>query len=89
MHNRYGSDAIQEPALKILGNVVMVGEVQKQYIIDLSSLSVLPQLLNSPNKDIRDDARWMPVNIAGNTSQIQAVIEPCLPATRRPSRCPK
>jgi hypothetical protein len=63
--------------LRTLGNLVTGDDdMQTQYVLNLSVLRVLPSLLDSPKKEIRTEACWMLSNItAGNTSQIQAVIE--------------
>jgi hypothetical protein len=65
------------PALRIIGNLVTGDDLQTQIVLNLSALSVLASLLNSAEKkDIIKETCWALSNItAGNTSQIQAVIE--------------
>jgi hypothetical protein len=73
---RHSSFNVQTPALRTIGNVVTGDDVQTQFVLNLSILSVLPSLLTSAKKNTRKEACWTLSNItAGNASHIQAVIE--------------
>jgi hypothetical protein len=73
---RSGPVAIQAPALKTIGNIVTGDELQTQFIMNLSIMSVLPSLLTSAKKSIRKVACWTLSNLtATNKSHIQAVID--------------
>jgi hypothetical protein len=73
---RSGTFAIQTPALRTIGNIVTGDELQTQFIVNISILSVLPSLLTSTKKIIRKNACWTLSNIAAtNRSLIQAVID--------------
>jgi hypothetical protein len=55
---RSGTFAVQTPALRAIGYVVMGNDTQTQFIIDLSITSVLPSLLTSAEKSIMKEACW-------------------------------
>ncbi|KAK7397109.1 hypothetical protein VNO78_18276 [Psophocarpus tetragonolobus] len=69
----YPSDAVIEPALQAIGNIVYAGK----HVIDNQLLPFLHQLLTHKHKNsIFKDACWTISNItAGNRAEIQAVID--------------
>jgi hypothetical protein len=72
---RSSSFTIQEPALRAIASIV-ARVTQTQFIVNLSILSVLPSLLTSAEKSIRECVCWMLSHITmGNRSHIQAVID--------------
>ncbi|KAL2954297.1 hypothetical protein AAZX31_19G213200 [Glycine max] len=73
----YPSDAVIEPALRTLRNIVYGDDAQTQHVIDSQLLPCLHQLLTQEHKkNIIKEACWTISNIAaGNRAQIQAVID--------------
>ncbi|CAI4210226.1 unnamed protein product [Parascedosporium putredinis] len=76
----HASTSVQTPALRSVGNIVTGDDVQTQVIINCGALPCLLALLSSNKDGIRKEACWTISNItAGNSSQIQAVIEANIP----------
>ncbi|XVF57612.1 hypothetical protein PTKIN_Ptkin06aG0219300 [Pterospermum kingtungense] len=71
------SPTVLIPALQTVGNIVTGDDNQTQFVIDNKVLPHLHQLLvQNHRKSIKKEACWTISNItAGNTAQIQAVIE--------------
>ncbi|KAF8039310.1 hypothetical protein BT93_B1752 [Corymbia citriodora subsp. variegata] len=71
------SPAILVPTLKTLGNIVSGNDAQTQLVIDKQGLPFLYKILTQNcDRRVKKEACWVIANItAGNTNQIQAVIE--------------
>lgn len=64
------------PALRAIGNVVTGDDHQTQLVLDHNCLNAFHNLLKHPKINIQKEAAWTISNItAGNTSQIQQVID--------------
>ncbi|XP_031103474.1 importin subunit alpha-2-like isoform X2 [Ipomoea triloba] len=74
---QHPSSTVIVPALRAVGNIVTGDDMQTQHIIDNQGLYRLSTLLTGNyKKSIKKEACWTISNItAGNTQQIQAVIE--------------
>jgi len=72
------SQAVQTPALRVIGNIVTGDDHQTQTVIDFHVLPRLKQMLDSPNlkKALKKEVCWTISNItAGTPNQIEAVIQ--------------
>ncbi|KAK4537424.1 hypothetical protein CDCA_CDCA12G3449 [Cyanidium caldarium] len=73
---RHPSAAVQQPALRTLGNIVTGTDEQTQAVLDAGVLPYLLALLSSLKRMIRKETCWMISNItAGTQEQISMVIE--------------
>ncbi|KAL3109532.1 hypothetical protein niasHT_011687 [Heterodera trifolii] len=72
-----GHDSLIAPALRVLGNFVTGSDDQTQAVIDTGILSgAIAQLMLSNSTTFVKDCCWLISNVlAGNTSQIQDVID--------------
>ncbi|KAF6002008.1 Importin alpha subunit (Karyopherin alpha subunit) (Serine-rich RNA polymerase I suppressor protein) [Cyanidiococcus yangmingshanensis] len=70
------STAIQQPALRTIGNIVTGTDEQTQTVLDCGALPYLLRLLSSAKRLIRKETCWTVSNItAGTIEQIELVIE--------------
>lgn len=73
---KHPSYAVQMPVLRVVGNILFGDENQTQALINLKVISGIEHLMKSDNPRLRKEATWGISNItAGNSSQIQTVIE--------------
>jgi importin subunit alpha-1 len=70
------STAIQQPALRTIGNIVTGTDEQTQVVLDCGALPYLLRLLSSSKRLIRKETCWTISNItAGTIEQIESVIQ--------------
>ena len=72
------SQAVQTPALRIIGNIVTGDDFQTQTAIECGALPVLKQMLDNPNlkKAVKKEVCWTISNItAGQHNQIELVVQ--------------
>lgn len=74
---RHPSRAIQLPALRVVGNILLGDEEDTQALLNMNVLIGLEFLLKiSDSRTLRKEVCWTISNItAGNTSQIQTIID--------------
>ncbi|KAL9644031.1 hypothetical protein ABK040_005499 [Willaertia magna] len=73
--------SLQQPAIRIIGNIAVGNDTQTQTLLDEKGLEVLRGLISHPKKSVRKEVIWTISNIAGNENQIQAVIDSGLLST--------
>ncbi|TDH73994.1 hypothetical protein CCR75_003636 [Bremia lactucae] len=63
------SSILLAPVLRLLGNIVSAEIVYSQAVLDAKLLEVMPRVLNTTSRAVREEACWMLSNIAGGQEE--------------------
>lgn len=70
------SSVILAPVLRLLGNIVSADIAFSQAVIDAKLLEVIPRVMTTTSRAVREEACWMLSNIAGGqVEQVQAMLQ--------------
>lgn len=70
------SSVILAPVLRLLGNIVSADIAFSQAVIDARLLEVIPRVMTTTSRAVREEACWMLSNIAGGqVEQVQAMLQ--------------